>query len=269
MAGPCNWTVDTSCCQTFWDTLSAPEKAAATAFASKILWALSGRQFGDCPIVVRPCAQRVAQTYRTYGVWTDGYYDGSTGPSWVPYIDAAGAWRNCGCSTMCSCAPSSQVWLPGPVTSIVEVRVDGGLVPAGDYRVDVQSGIYWLVGENGRVWPECQNFDLPAGGANTFSVTYTRGPALPADAAVMNGLLACEYAKLCKNLACQLSPRAVSVSRDGVNYEIPSPDEIIDKGLTGITAVDRWIAAVNPRGLIQRPRVFSFDQDEPRYTVIA
>jgi hypothetical protein len=269
MAAPCNWTIDPACCQAFWDSLDPAEQARAAAWASKVLWALTGRQFGDCPIVVRPCVQRVAQTYRTYGVWTDGYYDGSTGPSWVPYIDSAGAWRNCGCSSMCSCVPSSQVWLPGPVTSIAEVRVNGVLVPAGDYRVDIAEGLYWLVGENGRVWPDCQNFDNPAAGADTFSVTYTRAALLPDEGAAMAGMMACDFAKACRGLECALSKAAVSISRDGVSYEIATADDLISKGFTQLPAVNMWINAVNPGGLRGRGRVFSFDQDPDRYTVIS
>jgi hypothetical protein len=268
MAGPCNWTVDVSCCSDFWNTLSVEQKAAAQAFSSKVLWALSGRQFGDCSTTIRPCGQRVGQTYRTYGVWTDGYNDGSYGLQWTPYIDSNGGWRNCGCGSMCSCAPSSQVNLPGPVTSITEVRVGNVIVPPTDYRVDLANGLYWLVGENGRVWPDCQNFDQPATGADAFYVTYTRGPALPIDGAVANGALACEYAKLCAGQACALSAAATSITRDGVSFEILTAEDLISKGFTPMPTVNQWIYAVNPHGLTQRPRVFSFDDDEPRYTVV-
>jgi hypothetical protein len=233
-----------------------------------VLWALTGRQFGDCPITVRPCGQQAGQTYRTYGVWTDGYYDGSIGPNWTPYVDIGGAWRNCGCASACSCAPSSQVRLAGPVTAITEVRVNGAVVPAGDYRVDLADGMYWLVGQNGRVWPDCQDFNQPANGPNTFQVTYTRGPALPAEGPQQVGKLACEYAKLCKSMDCRLSSAAVSVTRDGVSYQIVTADDLISKGFTPLAEINVWIRAVNPYGLTQRPRVFSFDDDQPRVTVI-
>jgi len=267
MAAPCNWTVDTSCCPG-WADISQTIRDNAVTLSSYVLWALTGRQFGDCPIMVRPCGQQIGQTYRTYGVWTDGYYDGSIGPNWTPYVDVGGAWRNCGCASACSCVPSSQVKLAGPVTSITEVLVNGLVVPASDYRVDVAQGIYWLVAENGRVWPDCQDFNQPANGSNAFQVTYTRGRALPAGGPQINGLLACEFAKLCAGQACALSPAATSISRDGVTYEILTAEDLIAKGFTPMANVNQWVFAANPRGLIQRPRVFSFDDDEPRYTLI-
>lgn len=267
MGAPCNWTVDTSCCPG-WDSFDPAIQDAAVDYASYVLWALTGRQFGDCPIVIRPCGRQIGQTYRTYGVWTDGYYDGSVGPNWTPYVDVNGAWRNCGCTSACSCAPTSQVMLPGPVTAITEVKVNGLIVPGGDYRVDLAQGLYWLVGENGRVWPDCQDFDQPANGSNTFQVTYSRGTPLPVGGPAAAGALACEYAKGCAGQACALSAAATSISRDGVSYQIMTADDLIARGFTPMASVNQWIKAANPYALTQRPRVFSFDDDEPRVTVI-
>lgn len=268
MTAPCNWTADFSCCQAFWDGLDPGVQNFAIALSSKVLWALSGRQYGDCPITVRPCAQKVGPTYRTYGVWSDGYYDSAMGPTWMPYVDASGSWRNCGCSGACSCAPSSEIWLPGPVTSIVSVKVGNAVVPASDYRVDIRRGLYWLVGENGRVWPDCQNLDQPDTGPSSFVVTYTRGKVLPTEAPALNGLLACEFAKLCTNTPCRLSQAATSISRDGVTYTITTAEDMIKGGRTPLFEVNQWLAAINPKARTQRPRVFSFDLDEYTTTVI-
>lgn len=268
MMAPCNWSGDFSCCQSFWDGLAPGVQTVALALATKVLWALSGRQYGDCPVTVRPCAQKVGPTYRTYGVWSDGYYDSAMGPTWMPYVDASGSWRNCGCGGACSCAPSSVVWLPGPVTSITNVKIGGVVVPAGDYRVDVRAGRFWLVGQNGRVWPECQNLDQPAAGADAFTVTYTRDKPLPAEVPFLVGLLACEFGKLCTNQPCRLSQSAVSVSRDGVSYEILTAENLIKEGMTPIPEINQWVYAVNPHRRTQRARVFSFDMDEYTTTVI-
>lgn len=270
MAAPCDWPIDTSCCPG-WADFSPELRASATSWATLILWALTGRQYGPCPVTVRPCGRCVGQTYHTFGVWTDGIYNGSVSPNYIPYIGTDGAWRNaCGCAGMCCCEPKSQVWLPGPITAVTQVRVNNVVIAPSQYRVDVATdGNWWLVAQNGQVWPECQNFDQPASGDNTFVVTTTRGTPVPAGGDAMVGALACEYAKLCSNMPCALSPAATSVTRDGVSYEILSAEDLIGKGLTPMANVNQWIAALNPHKLKQRPRVWSPDMDYPRQTMIA
>lgn len=269
MPAPCNWELNTSCCPG-WEAYEQPLKDDATAFATEVLWALSGRQFGQCPVTVRPCGRPVGQTYRTYGVWTDGYSNGAVYPNWIPYIDPGGAWRNCGCGAACSCAPSSEVWLPGPIPAgaITEVRVDGVVVPPAEYRLDFdrRDGKYWLVALLGRVWPECQDFNESTG-PGTFSVTYAPGIPLPEGAKIAAGKLACEYAKLCSGVACALSGAATSITRDGVTYEVLTPSDLITKGLTPLPTVNQWIWSVNPAGLPEGPRVWSPDEDYARVTI--
>ena len=266
--GPCDWPIDVTC-YPGWDTTPPEVQAAAESFAAIVLWALTGRQFSVCPVTVRPCGRCVDQTYRTYGVWTDGVYNGAVGPTWIPYIDVDGAWRNCGCAGMCCCEPTSAVWLgQKPIAAITEVKVNNVVVPAGDYRLDIHRGGYWLVGQNGRIWPDCQNFDVPAASPDdTFVVVYNAGKPIPAGGDFIGGLLAAEYAKFCQGQPCQLSPSATSISRDGVTYEIASAQNVIKDGYTGHPVVDQWIFALNPYKLRQRPRVYSLDLDFPRQTV--
>lgn len=273
MAAPCAWEISTPCCDC-WDTFDPGLQANALAWATEILFALSGRQYGVCPVTVRPCQRWVGQTYRTYGVWTDYAYGGAgtgaVGPTWIPYIGTDGQWRNCGCSGWCSCEPKSQVWLPGPVNGVSEVRINNVIVPAENYRVDIANdGNFWLVAENGLVWPECQSFDEPADGTgNTFVVTYGRGREVPAAGKLAAGALACEYAKLCRGDDCALSPQATTITRDGVTYTILPSDQLIAAGLTGVASTDLWIRSVNPYFLKQRPRVWSPDMGTPRMTVV-
>lgn len=270
MTGPCNWPVDVSCYPA-WDTIDADLQNRAKDWASRVLWGLTGRQFDTCPVTVRPCGRCVDQTYRTYGVWTDnGIYAGAVGPTWIPYIDVDGAWRNCGCAGMCCCEPASQAWLGGgKISSIAEVRVNNVVVPSTDYRVDVHHGGWWLVGQNGRVWPDCQDFNNPASSADdTFVVSYYSGTAVDGTGAAMAGLLAKEFVLFCTGGTCQLSPKATSVSRDGVTFEIAAADTVIADGYTGQPIVDMWIKSVNPHKRTQRPRVWSHDVDFPRRTMI-
>lgn len=269
MAAPCVWEINTDCCAG-WDEFTPEQQLNATVWATEILWALSGRQFGTCPITVRPCMRKVAQTYRTYGVWTDSDYASGVGANWIPFIGVDGNWRNCGCAGWCSCAPTCEVWLPGPVSGIAEVRVNNVVVPAENYRVDIANdGNFWLVGQNGQCWPDCQSFDEPASGTgNTFVVTYGRGRMVPEAGKLAAGALACEYAKLCAGDDCALSPQATTITRDGVTYTILPSDQLIAAGLTGVASTDLWIRSVNPYFLKSRPRVWSPDMGTPRMTVV-
>lgn len=269
MGAPCGWDItDVLMCCPRWSTFPAPIQEAATEFATEIVWALSGRQFGGCPKVMRPCARCVGQTYRTYGVWMDGYSNGAAGPMWWPYIDAGGVWRNCACSGTCRCEPSQQVWLPGTISAITEVRVDNAVIDPANYRLDYANGLFWLVGQNGQQWPECQNFDVQASSTdNTFVVSVTEGPEVPGSGLLAAARLACEYAELCTGGQCRLSAAATAITRDGVSYEILTASDLISKGFTPLPEVNQWIFSVNPGGLAERPRVWSPDDDVPRIAV--
>lgn len=90
------------------------------------------------------------------------------------------------------------------------------------------------------------------------ALEYTYGQA-PPDGGVR---AAVEYATqllLVGTDACRLPDRVVQVVRQNVSYTFSDPGDFLDKGRTGLLAVDAWIAAVNPAGLRQRPRVWSPD----------
>jgi hypothetical protein len=196
----------------------------------------------------------------TYGVWLDS----GSGGTWYPMVWQTG-WRNCGCGVgACACMPESQVWLPGPVAGISEVRVNNEVVPTSAFRVDDGS---WLVRQDGGVWPETQNFSNPASSTDdTFVVTYLRGLLVPDGGSAAAGALACEYIKACQGLPCRFPKRVTSVSRQGVTV---SANETISAGSTGLAEVDQWIRIFNPRGLAQDPAVFNPDLPPPRVTTWA
>lgn len=260
---PCAWPINTNCCPD-WDTYSAELQADATAWATSILWALTGRRFGPCTITVRPCGStcNFGGGYMTWPVTLDGGNAAAAG-GWVPFIDTAGVWRNCGCPGACSCAARCEVWLPGPVASVSEVVVDGVVVPPEAYRVD--DGRY-LVRQDGECWPECQDFNLSGAAPddeNTFFVTYQRGTPVPPAGQIAAGLLACDFAKSCTT-GCQLPGNLSSLSRQGVEVTLADPTDELNNGLTGVPQVDQWIRAVNPARRTGRARVYSPDVNYPR-----
>jgi hypothetical protein len=257
---PCGWTIDTSCVPD-WSTFSPALQTLATNWAIRQLWQLSGRRFSACEITVRPCQPAQWQSYETFGVWRDDM-GGSGAGSWIPYVGTDGQWRNCSCSGWCCCRPACEVWLPGPVASITSVTVDGVTLATG-WRVEDLS---FLVREDGGCWPDCQDFNLPAGAVGTFVVTYVRGDPVPDDAAIAVGKLAGEYAKFCTGGTCALSPTITSLSRDGVSFEVVTPQQNPQYAPTGVAVADAWLRAVNPSGLRQRPRVETPDLPSPRVT---
>jgi len=262
-AAPCGWVIDTSCCPA-WSSYTVPQQELATAWASEILWALSGRRYGLCQVTVRPCYTRCQpRSYQTWGVWMDsGWGDGQH--TWWPYVDPGGEWRNCGCPGVCCCGASCEVVLPGPVGAIVEVRVDNVLIPSSAYRVDNGE---LLVRQDGDCWPECNNLDVPASSTDrTFIVVYTRGEPLPVGGQVAAGALACEFSRACAAGDCTMPERVSSITRQGVSMELIAAEDEFSEYRTGLVTADRWLTSVNPNKLKQRPRVSNLDLPQPRIT---
>lgn len=262
---PCGWVVNPGCCSG-WGDYPEAVRAAAEAYATGLVWALTGRQFGVCQVTVRPCGSRCRTGgWETFPVQTDGAYGTPAWGGMTPY-SWNGTWRNCACPGACSCDARCEVWLPGPVASVTDVYVDGVLLPDTAYRVDA-GGI--LVRTDGDCWPECQDLDLsdPAD-AGTFFVTYGRGRPVPLGGDVVVGIVACEFAKYCAGAECRLPRQLTSLTRQGVEITVPDFSEAINAGLTGIPEVDAWIRAYNPARKAQRARVFSPDVRGPRQVTL-
>lgn len=251
MTIPCSWDVVTPTCPG-WDDYSQTTKDQALWLASTFLWGATGRQYGACPVTVRPAQDRfsVPGRYMAYPV-----LPGSTPPAGGPFL-FGGVWRNCGCGSGCCCRSMCSVVLNGPVAAVDEVLVDGEEVPSSAYRVDVVGGAWHLVRLDGTCWPTCQDFTAAEDAAGAFAVTYQLGTALPEALAIVTGMLACEYAKSLNGGACSLPAKMTRISRQGVEIEV-APAE--DGELTGIKMVDDIILILNPSKRKSPPRVMSLD----------
>jgi hypothetical protein len=259
VSGPCLWDIDTSCNEDVWNAATPAERERATAYATEVLWALTGRRFGLCILEVRPCQRLVEPTYETYGVlWDQG---AGGGWSFMPYLDSSGRWNNLACPGG-QCRPASEVWLPGPVAGITEVRINDQVVDSSAYRVD---DFAYLVRQDGGSWPVAQDFSVDQyDDAGTFVVTYARGVPVPAAGAAAAGTLAIEFLRACAGGNCRLPARIQSLTRQGVSMQ--ATQTTIKDGLTGLNEVDNWIYAVNPYQRSQPVRVWSPDQDVRRVT---
>lgn len=252
--GPCDWPIDTTCIPG-WDGYTNEQRSRAISWATFLLDALTGRQFSQCPITVRPCGPtcRLQTNYMTYPVGAPS--QSSPGPWMVPYV-ANGTWVNCACAGGCDCAPACRVDLRTPVAEITEVKVDGLVLDPSAYQLVGQ----WLARiDDGACWTACQDPSVPDTETGTFSVTFRPGRTLPVAGQVAAGMLAGEFIRACAGAACGLPAQVASLSRQGVDVEFVDPATVFENGRTGIREVDLFIQAVNPSGLTRRARVMSPD----------
>lgn len=252
--GPCGWTIPEPICCDEWETLDPVIQASAGDYAALILWAATGRQFGLCEVTVRPCGmERCPDGMANFFGWD------WSGGTWSPYI-FNGTWFNCACPGTCCCDPRCQVRLMGPVDSIVEVLIGGIAVDPDTYRIDDR---HWLVRTGGECWPTCPDMNNDVGD-NVFEVTYVRGTTPPPALLRAASTLACEWARGCLGLECQLSNRVTSIARQGISIEMADPNAILEDGLTGMWQVDSVIIAVNPYRRKSRARIWAPELNVPR-----
>lgn len=252
--GPCVWPIDTSC-DPAWTTYPQAQRDRATALAVFVLDALTGHQFAQCPVTVRPCGPSCG-LYSGYQTFPAGAPSGNVpGPWMTPYI-SGGIWRNCACAGGCDCAPACRIDLGIPVAAVTEVKVDGVVLDPSAYAL---TGRWLTRTDGGPCWPSCQDPSRPDTENGTFSVTLQPGRALPLAGQIAAGVLASEFAKACAGAACGLPAQIANLTRQGVEVEFVDPQTVYTDGRTGLREVDLFLSAVNPHGLRRHARVLSPD----------
>ncbi len=247
----CEWPVDYANCSncTDWDQMEEGDQDKFERMAGEYLWNWTNRVFGRCDIVLRPCSSSCSGwSAYTNTFWGRGPFpwQGSwDGGAWGPVL-VGGEWYNmrCGCVSQCSCAiegPSSLA-LPGPVSEITAVRVNGELLDSADYRVAYNR---MLVRNDGGVWPSCQDLMALPTEEDTFEIVYKRGLSVPIGGQLAAGLLASEFAKAaCSDNSCQLPKRISSIVREGVTVTLMDDFKSLQEGATGIWMIDNWVQSV-------------------------
>lgn len=253
--GPCAAWDPIWCC-----TLSAGALAAtglALDAATEVLYHLSGQRFGLCTFTLRPCRHECAAD----GGWPGfgGWWEWGAVPYPRPLL-FDGVWSNvtCGvCGDRCSCTGLSEAWLPGPIGTIIQVKLDGTVLVSGsDYRVD---DFRKLIRLGGGVWPVCQDMNLADTEVGTWSVTLTIGETVPVIGRYAVGELACEIARGCAGETCVLPANATQITRQGISIDFPTFSELLANGSLGLRWSDLFVATYNPQRLRARPRVFDVD----------
>lgn len=259
LSGPCSWPVafpglDT----TPLDKLDTAGKTQVEDMATTMLWNWTERQFGLCETVIRPC--KILSTpeeqpdQHPFDLW-NGYWGGAAFDPRLGY--GVWFWGGCGLHRdKCSCTPGPKGFrLPASTHEVVEVRVDGAVLPPASYIVQDRL----LVRVDGDAWPDCQDMNLPMRSVGTWEVTINWGVPVPVGGQVAAGLLMIEFARaLLKDKSCALPERWQTITRQGVSYTQMDLYEDLEKGHTGIWLVDSWVAST--KAPVRRGgRVYSVD----------
>jgi hypothetical protein len=254
--GPCAPWIDcddiTDSCTV--DAADLPLLDGIAAMASHIMFEISGRQFtGNCEKTVRPCNLACSCWDNGWNGWFGSPWSwGNNGSGWG-WFDGFGTCH-------CSCDSLSRVKLSGyPVTQILEVKIDGAVIANTEYRLDEWTFLTRMrdsADPNTELhWPSCQILDLDDTEAGTWSVTYLAGmePPLAGKAAAV--ALACE---LLPSGDCKLPSGAVKIVRNGIQIDRLQPlSSMLLQGMTGIVAIDAFMASVNSSRLRRRPTTYS------------
>jgi hypothetical protein len=256
--GPCDpWPVRWVC-----DVSSESPTAAgyAVSMATRVLWSLTGRQFGTCASTLRPCRTDC------HGSWPGGGWDMGALPTTYGYGYLDGMyWYPLGCggcnAGSCGCERVSETRLPDAVSSVVQVKVDGAPLVTGAYRVDNNR---LLVRTDGGQWPRCNNLSKNDTEVGTWSVTALYGQEVPDGGQLACGELACEILKAMRGEDCRLPAGVTQLVRQGVTISVPDFGDILMHGRTGLYLCDMFIMSENPKHLQQRGRVYNVDRPTQR-----
>lgn len=238
------WVVEYGSCPEL-PAAGTPERAEITRLsqvAVEYLWNWTGRVYGQFEVTVqleRCPVDSMNSTFHGKGPLVGG------ASVWRPVL-IAGLWYNvrCGsCPGTCMCGGGSVI-LDGPVVpESVRVSIDGVQLPQDAYRLK-GSALYRV----GGCWP-----------LTGMEVTYTRGLEVPEGGKVAAGLLTCELLKaLNGDPTCGLPQRVQSITRQGVTVAVLDAFEGLERGHTGIWAIDSWIESVNSPAR-RRGTVYSVD----------
>lgn len=239
--------------------------------ASLILWTASGRRYGLCQRIIRPCWE--GETGHGFGGYTP-----RPPAAYPPMVAALGTdlldnpWATgCGCTL-------PTLLLPGPIAAITEVMVNGTALPLTALRIKT-SGLHArraLLRIDGGSWWCCNDLETDPttvavdNGCPAWEVTYWQGRRIPDVAQDMAGLLAEQFARLrCGTGGCddRMVPGLTRISRRGVTREYNPADlkdPLTGQTKTGLPAVDAWISAVNPHGRVRPSAIIRPDDPERR-----
>ena len=218
------WPVSPLCDLSEVDDTVAEE---ATNVASELLWALSGRRFGNCSV-------------------TELYTTSCGNECGMPYKDANGNWYNgvVGTHECCSIRLDRL-----HVREVTEVRLDDTVLDPASYVL-----LGGLLRRIGACWP-CELYCTEP----RIAVTYGYGAPIPLVAELAMCEMVTELVSGMTGGTCKLPSRAVSITRQGVSVEMTGTLDLLNAGWQGMPLTDQFIKLTNPGHMVQRSRVYSPD----------
>lgn len=129
---------------------------------------------------------------------------------------------------------------PYPVVEVLEVKIDGVVVPPAEYRLDEYARLVRVLPEH-EGWPRYQRMDADPDGPDaedTFVIRYRVGRAVPEDLEYAAALLAAELKRACAGQSCALPDRVTNIVRDGVSFDLVDPAEIAQGSSFGVPVID-------------------------------
>jgi hypothetical protein len=238
--------------------------------ASEFLYEETGRIFsGECgPVTVRPVERPVDSDSRGFGRlspmgWFSSWGTASSYGTQIPGV----------VSHYGSTEPP-EITLPYPVREIMEVTIDGIVIPPAEYELRDYQTLVRMRPEPGFTptarygWPSTQRQDLTLDNQGTFGVTFMFGNDPPQNGRVAARKLA-EYIVVPQLGDATKYPRRVtSITRQGVSAGITDIVNVMQKtGSTGIYEVDLFLRSVNPNRLQRQAVCWSPDVGRARRTV--
>lgn len=232
-------------CAAATDAVSDEIIDAQILAASEYLHATSRFQFGGiCSTVARPCP-------------SDESWWGTFAWAPIPWFFPAGVFPpwwgvggcGCGLGTGQCCGPAAVAVGHMPIVAVTEVKIDGVVLPADEYRIsyggNMVSRVDPLDPDRYVYWPTYQRLDLDDDEPGTWSIAYTYGaepPALGQRAAID---LACELLKgVCGGECNEQVANVVRATRGGVTKELQNPTGEIRSLMP--PSVRMFIEAYNP-----------------------
>lgn len=233
-SGPCSpWIEPAAICgyPEDPDEEQADRGARAVAIATEVLWGMSGRRIGACPLTVRPLARpKCALPWRRTGVGSPLLVGGV----WIDHVGRDDA-----------------LVLSPPAAELVAAVVDGEAVEAVLYDRR------FLYRVDGQAWPSENDLLLDDSQPGTWSVSYLVGEAPSTLAQEAAAELAGEFYKaLCGDeKTCRLPARTQSITRRGITVTMA------DRELRslGLRVCDIFLDTVNPERLAMPSGVYSPD----------
>jgi hypothetical protein len=237
---------------------------ARVALASTItLYELSGRtRTGVCgPVTVRPLSRPADVDSRFH--LQAGYSWGYTGN--IGYGNRNFLGVGAVVSAFNVHSPPEIEFNVYPIDSIVQVAIDGKVIPPNEYELRDHRTLIRLRPTSTFSpterwgWPTNQIMDLPPTEPGTFAVTLTYGQDPGEDGREACRALA-EFLALPQfGDASHYPQRTVAIHRQGVDVQVASALDLLKGKQTGIYEVDLWLLSVNPGMLERQSQVWSPD----------